>query len=123
MSARIIDGTAAAKRLRQEIAEKIAKHKVTPGLAVVLVGEDPASQVYVRNKGRAAEEVGMKSWTHRLPADVTQKQLLDLVDSLNKDPAVHVHLWCNYRCPNKLTPKTSSPPSIHARMSTVFTPV
>lgn len=88
-SARIIDGVAAAKRLRQGIAEKIAAQRVTPGLAVVLVGEDPASQVYVRNKGRAAEEVGMKSWTHRLPADATQKQLLDLIATLNADAAVN----------------------------------
>ncbi len=89
MSARIIDGAAAAKRLRASIAERIAAHKITPGLAVVLVGEDPASQVYVRNKGRAAEEVGMKSWTHRLPDATSQAELLALVDTLNRDPAVH----------------------------------
>ena len=89
MTARIIDGAASAKRLRQQIAEKVAARRVTPGLAVVLVGEDPASQVYVRNKGRAAEEVGMKSWTHRLPADATQTQLLDLIKTLNADAAVH----------------------------------
>jgi len=89
MTAKLIDGTAAAKRLRQDIAQQVASKGVTPGLAVVLVGEDPASQVYVRNKGKAAEEVGMKSWTHRMPADTTQAQLLVMVDRLNKDPAVH----------------------------------
>ncbi|MGE3622355.1 MAG: bifunctional methylenetetrahydrofolate dehydrogenase/methenyltetrahydrofolate cyclohydrolase FolD [Bdellovibrionales bacterium] len=89
MTARIIDGTAAAKRLREDIAKEVAARGVTPGLAVVLVGEDPASQVYVRNKGKAAEEVGMKSWTHRLPTETTQQQLLDMVGKLNADPAVH----------------------------------
>ena len=89
MTATIIDGTAVAKRLRAEIAAQIQSHKITPGLAVVLVGEDPASQVYVRNKGRAAEEVGMESWTHTLPAETTQAQLLNLIGQLNCDAAVH----------------------------------
>jgi len=90
MPARIIDGTAIAKRLRQEIAAQIIDTKhLTPGLAVVLVGEDPASQVYVRNKARAAEESGIKSWTNRLPADAPQDELLDVIAVLNNDPAVH----------------------------------
>jgi methylenetetrahydrofolate dehydrogenase (NADP+)/methenyltetrahydrofolate cyclohydrolase len=89
MSAKIIDGVAIAKKLRQDIAAEVAVKKLTPGLAVVLVGEDPASQVYVRNKGKAAEETGMKSWTHRMPADTTQTQLLGMVAQLNNDPAVH----------------------------------
>ncbi|MER2519786.1 MAG: bifunctional methylenetetrahydrofolate dehydrogenase/methenyltetrahydrofolate cyclohydrolase FolD [Bdellovibrionales bacterium] len=93
MSARILDGAATAKALRAELAREViayeAKHGAVPGLAVVLVGEDPASQVYVRNKSRAAEEVGMKSWTHRLPADTTQALLLDTVERLNRDPSVH----------------------------------
>jgi methylenetetrahydrofolate dehydrogenase (NADP+)/methenyltetrahydrofolate cyclohydrolase len=89
MTARILDGAALARQLRQKLATTIAAENVTPGLAVVLVGEDPASQVYVRNKGRAAEEVGMRSWTHRLPPETTQVQLLEQVDALNKDPAVH----------------------------------
>ena len=88
-TARIIDVNAVAKRLRAEIAEKIRAHGVSPGLAVVLVGEDPASQVYVRNKGRAAEEVGMASWTHLLPAESSQTEVLALVEKLNRDPAVH----------------------------------
>lgn len=88
-SARIIDGAALAKKLRAEIAREITTKRVTPGLAVVLVGDNPASQVYVRNKSRAAEEAGMKSWTHRLPAETPQKQLLELIAKLNTDPAVH----------------------------------
>lgn len=93
MTARILDGAATAKSLRAELAREViafeSRHGCVPGLAVVLVGEDPASQVYVRNKSRAAEETGMKSWTHRLPADTTQALLLDTVERLNRDPAVH----------------------------------
>ena len=89
MTARLIDGTAAAKKHRAELAVQIAAHKITPGLAVVLVGEDPASQVYVRNKSKAAEEVGMKSWTYVLPTTTTQQQLLNKVAELNNDPTVH----------------------------------
>jgi methylenetetrahydrofolate dehydrogenase (NADP+)/methenyltetrahydrofolate cyclohydrolase len=88
-AARIIDGVAIAKKLRSEIAGKIAAKHLTPGLAVVLVGENPASQVYVRNKSRAADEVGIKSTTHLLPATVTQAALLAVIDELNADPAVH----------------------------------
>lgn len=86
---RIIDGVAVAKKLRAELAVAVAAEKLLPGLAVILVGEDPASQVYVRNKARAAEEVGIKSWTHRLPAATTQADLLALIDRLNGDESVH----------------------------------
>jgi len=86
---RILDGAAAAKNLRMKLAEDLAAEKLSPGLAVVLVGDDPASHVYVRNKARAAEEVGMRSWTHRLPASTTQDELLALVGRLNGDPQVH----------------------------------
>jgi methylenetetrahydrofolate dehydrogenase (NADP+)/methenyltetrahydrofolate cyclohydrolase len=89
MSARIIDGTSVAKKLRETLKEQVAASGKTPGLAVVLVGEDPASQVYVRNKGRAAEEVGMKSWNHRMPVETTQAQLLKMIDGLNRNPEVH----------------------------------
>ncbi|HEU0117926.1 MAG TPA: bifunctional methylenetetrahydrofolate dehydrogenase/methenyltetrahydrofolate cyclohydrolase FolD, partial [Alphaproteobacteria bacterium] len=89
MAAQILDGAAAAKKLRQKIAEEIKALGITPGLAVVLVGEDPASQVYVRNKGKAAEEVGMASWTHRMSVETTQAQLLDMIQNLNNDKAVH----------------------------------
>jgi methylenetetrahydrofolate dehydrogenase (NADP+)/methenyltetrahydrofolate cyclohydrolase len=91
--ARIIDGKAFAADLRARIAEEVAAlkadHGLTPGLAVVLVGEDPASQVYVRNKGEQTLAAGMHSETHRLPADVSQGELLDLVGRLNADPAIH----------------------------------
>jgi methylenetetrahydrofolate dehydrogenase (NADP+)/methenyltetrahydrofolate cyclohydrolase len=90
MSAKLIDGVAIGKKLRLEIAEKIkARPGRPPGLAVVIVGDDPASQVYVRNKAAAADEAGMKSWTHRLPATISQAQLLGVIDDLNRD--VHVH--------------------------------
>jgi len=88
----IIDGKAFAATLRQRVAAGVAKlkadHGVTPGLAVVLVGEDPASQVYVRNKGKQTVEAGMESFEHRLPADTSQDALLGLIDRLNKDEAV-----------------------------------
>ncbi|WP_419251689.1 bifunctional methylenetetrahydrofolate dehydrogenase/methenyltetrahydrofolate cyclohydrolase FolD [Caulobacter sp. ErkDOM-YI] len=91
--ARIIDGKAFAADLRERVAEDVkalkADHGVTPGLAVVLVGEDPASQVYVRNKGEQTLAAGMYSETHRLPADVSQDALLALVGKLNADPAIH----------------------------------
>lgn len=89
MTARLIDGAAVARKLRQDIAGQITAKGVSPGLAVVLVGENPASQVYVRNKRHAAEETGMKSWTHNLSAETSQAQLLELIGKLNRDPAVH----------------------------------
>lgn len=92
MSARIIDGKAAAAALRAEVAAEVAKFRVAtgraPGLAVVLVGEDPASAVYVRNKGKATVEAGMESFEHRLSADTSEGALLDLVERLNADPRV-----------------------------------
>lgn len=89
MSAKIIDGKAVAEALRKTIAAEVSGLKDKPGLAVVLVGEDPASQVYVRNKGKQTEEVGMRSIEHKLPADTSEKALLELVEKLNKDNAVH----------------------------------
>ena len=93
MGAELIDGKAFAARLRARIAGEVAAlkaaHGITPGLAVVLVGEDPASAVYVRNKGKATREVGMESFEHRLPAEVSQADLLALVARLNGDPAVN----------------------------------
>jgi methylenetetrahydrofolate dehydrogenase (NADP+)/methenyltetrahydrofolate cyclohydrolase len=92
MTAEIIDGKAFAEGLRGRVAEHVAALRaqgVTPGLAVVLVGEDPASQVYVRNKGRQTVEAGMESFEHRLPADATEAELLEIVAALNADPAVH----------------------------------
>jgi methylenetetrahydrofolate dehydrogenase (NADP+)/methenyltetrahydrofolate cyclohydrolase len=89
MVAFTIDGKAVAQGLRQQIAADVKKLNFKPGLAVVLVGENPASQVYVRNKSKAADEVGMQSWTHVMPATATQLEVLMMVDRLNKDPAVH----------------------------------
>ena len=91
--ATIIDGKAFAADLRGRIAEEVAAlkgdHGITPGLAVVLVGEDPASQIYVRNKGEQTEAAGMHSVTHRLPAEVSEPDLMRLVAELNGDPAIH----------------------------------
>ena len=93
MSAELIDGKAAAAALRSRIATAAAAikadHGITPGLAVVLVGEDPASSVYVRSKGRATVEVGMESFQHRLPAETSQEDLLALIARLNDDPKVN----------------------------------
>jgi len=91
MPAQKIDGQALAATLRAETAAAVARHVAggrKPGLAAVLVGENPASEVYVRNKRKACEDAGMASWLHRLPATATQRQLLDLVAQLNVDPAV-----------------------------------
>ena len=89
--ARIIDGKALAAKLRGRVAAQVAAlaGTVRPGLAVVLVGEDPASAVYVRNKNRETEAAGMASFEHSLPADTSETDLLALVASLNRDPAVH----------------------------------
>ncbi len=86
---RIIDGKAFAAKLLTEIAAEVAGLAYKPGLAVVLVGDDPASQVYVRNKAKQTVQVGMNSFEHRLAADTPQPELLALVQKLNADPAVH----------------------------------
>lgn len=91
-SARVIDGKALAERVRNEVAvrvKKLKEHGITPGLTVVLVGEDPASQVYVRNKALACEKAGINSEVIRLPATTTQTELLTLVAKLNADSNVH----------------------------------
>jgi methylenetetrahydrofolate dehydrogenase (NADP+)/methenyltetrahydrofolate cyclohydrolase len=92
MTARLIDGKAAAAALRARVATEVERFRVAtgraPGLGVVLVGEDPASAVYVRSKGKATLEAGMESFTHRLPAETSEAELLALVDQLNADPAV-----------------------------------
>ena len=93
MTATIIDGKAFAATVRGKVAEHVARlksdHDITPGLAVVLVGEDPASQVYVRSKGKMTVEVGMNSVEHKLEADTSEADLLALIDQLNTDPAIH----------------------------------
>lgn len=91
--ATIIDGKAFAAKLREKVKglsdELKASHNVTPGLAVVIVGEDPASQVYVRSKGKQATEVGFNSYEHKLPATTERDELVALIDSLNADDNVH----------------------------------
>ncbi|MEL7044653.1 MAG: bifunctional methylenetetrahydrofolate dehydrogenase/methenyltetrahydrofolate cyclohydrolase FolD [Pseudomonadota bacterium] len=93
MEDRVIDGKAAAQALRQNIAVEVSRLKAAydlqPGLAVVLVGEDPASEVYVRNKGRQTTEAGMRSFQHKLPASTPERDLLELVAQLNSDSSVH----------------------------------
>jgi len=87
-----IDGVAIARSVRDDVAREVARLRqrgITPGLTVVLVGDDPASAVYVRSKGKACEEAGMAGDTIRLPATTTQEDLLARVDRLNADPAVH----------------------------------
>jgi methylenetetrahydrofolate dehydrogenase (NADP+) / methenyltetrahydrofolate cyclohydrolase len=92
LPAELIDGNSIARSIRDEVALDVAKlvaRGITPGLAVVLVGDDPASEVYVRNKGRACDEAGMHSVTINLPATTTQQELLAQVKRLNDDPAIH----------------------------------
>lgn len=92
MPAELIDGNAVAREIRAEVARDAARLTmagVRPGLAVVLVGDDPASAVYVRSKGKACEEAGMHSVTIRMPATTTQDELLAQVSALNDDPAIH----------------------------------
>ncbi len=93
MSAKVIDGTKVAARVRDEVAAAVAamkeKHNYTPGLATVLVGEDPASSTYVRSKQRMCEKLGIRSIGHKLPADASQEEVVALVAKLNADPDVN----------------------------------
>jgi methylenetetrahydrofolate dehydrogenase (NADP+)/methenyltetrahydrofolate cyclohydrolase len=93
MTAKIIDGKAMAAQIREEVKEEVseltAKYGKQPGLAVILIGDNPASAIYVRNKGRACENVGIRSETHHLAATVTTEEVLDLIDKLNADDTVH----------------------------------
>ncbi|MFC0338725.1 methylenetetrahydrofolate dehydrogenase (NADP+) / methenyltetrahydrofolate cyclohydrolase [Kushneria avicenniae] len=92
MSAQLIDGKATAQKVRDKVTRQVAERrqegKRVPGLAVVLVGDDAASEVYVRNKHRACEQAGILSFQHHLPADTTQQALQDLIDQLNADQSV-----------------------------------
>ena len=92
MSAQLIDGKVVAKAVKEEVRSRVEALKargIRPGLATVLVGDDPASHVYVRNKQRTCEELGMHSVGHNLPATTSQVDLLALIDRLNRDPAIH----------------------------------
>jgi len=105
MSAKILDGKAFAAKVRLQVTDGVnalkTSHGVTPGLAVVLVGNDPASEVYVRNKGRQTKETGMNSYEHKLPDTVSQEDLLGLIEQLNDDPAVH-GILCQLPLPSHL---------------------
>ena len=104
---KIIDGKGFAEALRGRIGENVTRikdaHGLTPGLAVVLVGDDPASQVYVRNKGKAAAEAGITATDHRLDDSTSQAELLALVEQLNNDPAVH-GILVQLPVPNQIDP-------------------
>src|SRR5262245_18863574 len=93
MTAKLLDGKQLAQTMQVETATEVASfvqaHGVRPGLAAVLVGDNPASQIYVRNKRRACEKAGMTSWLHEMPPNTTQAELLGLIDRLNADAAVH----------------------------------
>lgn len=92
MTAKIIDGKAIAQEIRADLAKQVAQLTAqgnTPGLTVVLVGDNPASKVYVRSKQRACEEAGINSTVHRLAEETTQEELLDLITQLNADSTVH----------------------------------
>jgi len=92
LPAELIDGRAIARKIREDVAERVKKlvaRGITPGLAVILVGDDPASEVYVNSKGKATEEAGMYSLTIRLEADTSQSELLAQVEALNDDPRIH----------------------------------
>ena len=93
MTAQILDGKALGKTIREEVKVEVnafvERHGTAPGLAVVLVGAHPASQVYVRNKGKACEEAGIKSIQHALPEETSQDALLALIDEMNEDPSIH----------------------------------
>ena len=93
MGAKIIDGKEFALRVRAKVRDHVVRlveeHGITPGLAVVLVGDDPASQVYVRSKGKATTEAGMKSVEHKLDADTSEESLLTLIEELNADSSIH----------------------------------
>jgi len=105
MTATLIDGKAFAANTRAQIATHVARlrddHGITPGLAVILVGEDPASQVYVSHKHKATVEVGMASFEHKLPADTSEDALFALIDTLNADPSVH-GILCQFPVPGHL---------------------
>lgn len=92
MAAQILDGKKMSESLRKEIAQRVARLKekgITPGLAVILVGSDPASEIYVSNKGKGCEEVGIYSRTIHMPETTTQDELEEAIEALNRDPAIH----------------------------------
>ena len=108
MTARLLDGTALSATIRAEVGAEVTAltaRGIVPGLCAVLVGEDPASQAYVKSKGKACEEAGMHSRTFKLPADTTQEQLLKLLDELNADSAIH-GILCQLPVPKHIHTET-----------------
>ena len=105
MTAKIIDGKALAARIRVELKEQVEQMECQPGLAVIIVGDDPASQVYVRNKGKAAEDCGIHSLTETLPADTTEEYLLKRIHDLNHDPKIH-GILVQLPLPQQIDPNT-----------------
>jgi methylenetetrahydrofolate dehydrogenase (NADP+) / methenyltetrahydrofolate cyclohydrolase len=105
MAARVIDGKAVAARVRAEVGEGVAEftaqHGTPPGLATVLVGEDPGSAIYVAGKQKATAEIGMRGFDHRLASDATREQVVDLIQQLNADPAVS-GILCQLPVPDHL---------------------
>lgn len=105
MTATVIDGKAFAGEVRAKVADHVVRlkeeHGITPGLAVILVGEDPASEVYVAAKHKQTVEVGMASFEHKLPADVSEEDLFALIDQLNADSTVH-GILCQFPVPDHL---------------------
>ena len=123
--ATIIDGKAVAAGIREQVAEEVARlvaeRGSPPGLATVLVGDDPASQIYVAGKHRACEEVGMASVGRELPHDTSQEELLAVVSELNADPAVTASS-SSFRCPGIWMRRAPRPPSIRRRTWTASRP-
>ena len=121
MSAKIIDGKSIAVELRADVAVETrrltADHNIVPGLAVVLIGENPASMTYVKSKARALIEVGMRPFDHYLPASTSETELLSLVAKLNADPAVH-GILVQLPLPPHISPRRFSPMSTRTRTST-----
>lgn len=109
MAAKTLDGKVTADRIKAQVADavraRVAAGGSQPGLAVVLVGEDPASAVYVRHKRKACEQAGIRSVAHDLPADATQSTLLELIDSLNADPTIH-GILVQLPLPDQIDPST-----------------
>jgi methylenetetrahydrofolate dehydrogenase (NADP+)/methenyltetrahydrofolate cyclohydrolase len=107
MSAQIIDGKAIAAgirlKLKQRVSERVRMGQRSPGLAVILVGDNPASEVYVASKRKACAEVGIVSLAYDLPADVSQERLLALMTLIATTP--WTASWCSSRCPRTLTPR------------------
>ena len=125
MPAEILDGRALAQQVRRQVAADVAAFTaetgVVPGLTVVLVGDDPASQVYVRNKETACKAAGMNGTVLRLPVETTQAQLLATIDRLNADPAVH-GILVQLPLPGRSTRRPWSSGLTRSRTSMVFIP-